>query len=619
MVCAAAWLALWQAMFSSVVGAAGGGILYVSPAGQDQANLCTSSASPCATLQHAVNMASSGDEIRLAEGEYNQITVTHEVTQLAYIAKNLTLVGGYPADFSQPPDPENHPTVLSAQELGRVLFISDTFELVAEGLIFTLGNSKLEGFNQRGGAIFADRAVLTVRNCRFENNLAEYGGGVYGRESTLLIQNSMFENNTAGYGGAMYVQSSTITLENSHFLSNTVDLGGGALRFYAVDGQISHNSFLSNTAETHGGAIYASFGTLQFTHNELAYNTLTTTQQSWGGAVHLHSQQDTLFAYGVLAYNTADTGGGLRIDGGQVHLAQLALVGNQARTAGAMAIENGAQVSLDNVAMVDNQVTESAAGLWLRSAQAILQHTTIARNSGGAGQGILLQESDSHLTITHSLIADQLVGVENDSLTGVAEVAFTLWDNNGQNSVGTVGNTSPFAGPAGLEANDYHLIQSSAAVDAIAHSPLTQDIDGSLRPVGSGFDLGADEWGLALVRWEADLAGVAVGDEVQYTFAVTNPLDISLTLQLTHTIPAVISPTGSVTSTQGSANLTASTLTWSTTLLPHQAAELAWSGTVESFSGSTIPHTAVYWANGETQTVHLSLTRLYQLFFAVAE
>lgn len=619
MVCAAAWLTLWQALFSPVVGAAGGNVLYLSPAGQDQANLCTSSASPCATLQHAVNMASSGDEIRLAAGEYNQITVTHEVTQLAYIAKNLTLVGGYPADFSQPPDPENNPTILSAQALGRVLFISDTFELVAEGLIFTLGNSKLEGFNQRGGAIFADRAVLTLLNCRFEDNLAEYGGGVYGRESTLLIQNSVFENNTAGYGGAMYVQSSTITLENSHFTSNTVDLGGGALRFYAVDGQISHNSFLTNTAETHGGAIYASYGTLHFTGNELAYNTLTTTQQSWGGAVHLHEAQNSVFENGRVAYNTADTGGGLRIDGGQVHLAQLALVGNQARTAGAIAIENGAQVTLDNVAMVDNQVTESAAGLWLRSAQATLQHATIARNSGGAGQGVLLEESDSTLTMTHSLIADQLVGLENSSLSGVAQVSFTLWDNNGQDVVGAVVNSNPFAGPAGVEVNDYHLTQSSAAVDAIAHSPLTQDIDGSLRPAGSGFDLGADEWGSLLVNWSADPAVVAVGDDVRYTFAVTNPLDISLTLQLTHTIPAVISPTGSVTSTQGSANLTASTLTWSTTLLPHQTAELAWSGMVEPFSGANIAHTAEYSANGETQTVQLSLTRLYQLFFAIAE
>ena len=45
------------------------------PRGGDGANLCTASESPCATVQHAVDVAAEGDEIRIAEGTYNDVHV----------------------------------------------------------------------------------------------------------------------------------------------------------------------------------------------------------------------------------------------------------------------------------------------------------------------------------------------------------------------------------------------------------------------------------------------------------------------------------------------------------------------------------------------------------------
>jgi len=45
--------------------------LYVSVTGSDTGNDCTSSASPCATVQWAVDEASAGEEIRVAAGTYS--------------------------------------------------------------------------------------------------------------------------------------------------------------------------------------------------------------------------------------------------------------------------------------------------------------------------------------------------------------------------------------------------------------------------------------------------------------------------------------------------------------------------------------------------------------------
>ncbi len=48
-----------------------------------------------------------------------------------------------------------------------------------------------------------------------------------------------------------------------------------------------------------------------------------------------------------------------------------------------------------------------------------------------------------------------------------------------------------FVNPA---AGNYHIGQSSAAMDRGVDASVTADIDGEARPQGSGYALGADEW-----------------------------------------------------------------------------------------------------------------------------
>lgn len=65
------------------------GTRYVSPVGTDGVNTCLSSGSPCATIQHAVNQACSGDTIAVAEGTYTgdvviNKPVTVDATGLAF-------------------------------------------------------------------------------------------------------------------------------------------------------------------------------------------------------------------------------------------------------------------------------------------------------------------------------------------------------------------------------------------------------------------------------------------------------------------------------------------------------------------------------------------------------
>ncbi|HTQ81562.1 MAG TPA: IPTL-CTERM sorting domain-containing protein [Thermoanaerobaculia bacterium] len=64
---------------------------YVAPAGSDAANSCASPASPCATFQHAVDVALSGDSIEIAPAVYDQRVRIEGKAGLTVNATGVTL------------------------------------------------------------------------------------------------------------------------------------------------------------------------------------------------------------------------------------------------------------------------------------------------------------------------------------------------------------------------------------------------------------------------------------------------------------------------------------------------------------------------------------------------
>ncbi|HHS97030.1 MAG TPA: hypothetical protein ENK08_03900, partial [Chloroflexi bacterium] len=165
-----------------------GGVLYVAPGGN------CGSVSPCySTVQAAVDAASSGDEIRIAQGTYNE-----NVT----IDKSLTLRGGYTTSDWDTSDPDAHPTVLNGGGAGRVIAATTS------GIDLTIEN--LEITNGQGGIQICSDACginATIRNCYIhDNSTSGEGGGIYAKLNsgyTIRIENCRIVNNTASgtYGG----------------------------------------------------------------------------------------------------------------------------------------------------------------------------------------------------------------------------------------------------------------------------------------------------------------------------------------------------------------------------------------------------------------------------------
>ena len=80
--------------------------------------------SPCYdTIQAAVDEAAAGDIVRVAGGRYTGVSARGGATQLVYLDRSLMIQGSYdPLLWTV--DPANHPSILDAEDQGRVLYIT---------------------------------------------------------------------------------------------------------------------------------------------------------------------------------------------------------------------------------------------------------------------------------------------------------------------------------------------------------------------------------------------------------------------------------------------------------------------------------------------------------------
>jgi len=234
------------------------GVLHVAPGGN------CGGASPCySTVQGAVDAAQTGDEIRIAAGTYSGVNNQGGKPQVVYIAKSLTLRGGYTTANWITPSPEANVTEINAQTLGRVAYITGTNTIVAfEGLRFTYGDANGLGGHSptsyenydAGGNLYIDEATVTLNDCHVTDGAAPssgYGGGVYIRNGVLTATRTLWHTHEAGHGGAAYLYRATTHIIESVFQNNrttTINGEGPALAVVGGTFTFSGSTIEANTA-----------------------------------------------------------------------------------------------------------------------------------------------------------------------------------------------------------------------------------------------------------------------------------------------------------------------------------------------------------------------------------
>jgi hypothetical protein len=593
-----------------------------SPAGNDGGNDCADSNTPCATVQHAVDVADSGDEIRVATGVYTDvharpradIVATGVVTQVVYISKTVTLCGGYTVADWTTSDPEAHPTTLDAQGQGRGLYITgdpstgsgQAISPTIKGLRIISGTAAGLGGMKRGvsagGGAYVIRATVTFSDSHVFSNTAVCGGGLYiFNSSGVLLGNNTIHNNGAGSGGGVYFGDSpgaaliANTISENHggagagaglsfwsspgatLIANTISENfgarqaaglyfwkspdatlvgnivtdnrgsgggnynyGGGLYFESSDNvTLTDNVIRGNFHEQRGGGLRIS----GCNHIRLIANVISDNSSGRGGGLHVISSTDVELTDNVISDNEAywgsgacfassdsvtltiniitgnhyklggpdpDYGGaGLRFEG----CTNTNLIGNVIKNNRTANFGGGLRLGSSDITMInnivaDNQAEIAGSGLYIRNSSPLLLHTTIARNSGGDGSGVHIAGTGSTVALTNTILVSHTVGI-TVAEGNTATLEATLWGTDtwanladwGGSGTLLTGTINLWGDPAFLDpgVGDYHITLASAAIDKGADAGVTTDIDGDPRPVGSGYDLGADEFALYYV------------------------------------------------------------------------------------------------------------------------
>jgi parallel beta-helix repeat protein len=272
-----------------------------------------------------------------------------------------------------------------------------------------------------------------------------YGGGLYVYDADPTITDCVLEDNSAGHGGGAYLRKYSGTFDGNTVQDNTASAtwAGAGLYVYDSDGTISGNTFDGNEATSSGGL---------------------------GGALYAY-EYDGAFTANVVRDNVASyAGGGLVLRECEAVVSNNLIEGN--------AMDGLVSVDGDETRFLNNTVDGNGYGMYLYNA------------SGG---------SDPEPDLVNTILSNSAVygidvsagsfgSIKNNDVWGSGEDDYAgLSDPTGTDS-----NIS--VDPDYSSSSDWSLQSTSACVDAgRTESGVTEDIDGTARPTGSAYDIGAYE------------------------------------------------------------------------------------------------------------------------------
>jgi hypothetical protein len=452
-------------------------IHYVAASGVDGGD-CATPEGACRTIQYAVDRAAAGDELRVASGVYTGANHYAGLAQVVYLSKTLTIRGGYTISDWLSSDAQAHPTVLDAEGEGRVVYVGGSISATLDGLRITggaatgLGGAPGPAKDDAGGGIYVVSATATLRDNWIYSNTAWFGGGAFLLMSAGQLQDNRFSSNNGHFGGglSLYNDQALALVRDNSFTGNSGYIGGG-LSLWFSQATLDGNLFTGNSADYCGGLeSFASDAALY--GNQVVANAATV---YWGGGMCIRHGGPALLRANYLSGNVAgDLGGGLYL------------------------FQNDA--TLVNNVIADNAAGTRGSGLYIEAADPDLLHTTLARNRGGEGSGVYVTggaDNGSSVAMTNTIVFSHAVGVAVSDGNGVA-LNGSLWYRTpvtvslAAAAVATVSNAH--VGDPAFDLDGYHILSTSAAIDAGVPAGVNTDIDGQHRPYGNLPDLGADEF-----------------------------------------------------------------------------------------------------------------------------
>ncbi len=367
-------------------------------------------------LQDAVAVASSGDEIRVAQGVYcpahpasgAPITQTDRGATFHLIG-GLTVLGGFAGLTEADPDlraPSLFATILTGDLRGDddpntpLHFLYDnSYHVVTVGD----GHNTLDGVtvtraiakDRTGGGVRCSHGNLLVRNCTFLENYAEdEGGGIYNWVGTLRLENCRFVRNVSWFrGGGVSNDGGTVQVTDCEFIDNYALGEGGGIDNQEGSLRIEHSRFLRNRASRGAGVLINDQGSVEVIASEFVANH---SDEGMGG---VSNQQGSAVFFGCLfRANDGVDGEGALHSSGPLSLLYCTFADNRGDDSpGALHCRAGDTVIAH--CLFHGNVANSEGAIEVTCSQALVEQCTFYANVAGNDLGGALSCPESYCPI----------------------------------------------------------------------------------------------------------------------------------------------------------------------------------------------------------------------------
>ena len=344
---------------------------------------------PYRTIQGAIDVASSGDRIKVLPGTYYE--------NIDFNNKDVTVHSTAWAPTDNPGDALQNQ--LSAINSTLIYGVSST----DPAAVVNNASAKLIGFKisngEASGVALYDGAV---HDCVIANNDAVVcGGGVFIQDGKL--SHSLVENNTSADGGGVCMSGGEI--EEVEIYDNTANDDGGGLYVFATSlPSIDNLDIHDNTATDAGGGIYLKDITQSGTviDND-EFSVVGQNEAAFGAGVAFENCELT-WENTVIDQNTASSGGGaFFLDDAEITLANMTISQSTNSSSGtAFYAENGSVLNFSGMTFSNNGAYQDGGVIYLDGSTLNATDCSFANNVAYNHGGAIYAGSSSTVNIDNS-------------------------------------------------------------------------------------------------------------------------------------------------------------------------------------------------------------------------